>query len=138
MPNRSVLNKYALFTSELQKVRKKKEFSKQDLELIDRARVFALLSSGHCWHVYRFLHGDGLDKEAIVDEIKRAMEESWKDITEDEMREVVTEPIPEPAFSRLLIEAPLSPEQRKRLQCLLPKIKEEFADGLEPIEEKNE
>ncbi len=133
MPNRSVLNKYALFTSELQKIKKKKELSNGDLEIVDRARLFALLSSSHCWHVYRFIHGDPLNKEAIADEVKSAINESWKDLTEDEMREVINEPVQEHAFSLLLMESPLSPEERKKYQSLLPKLKEEFADGLEPI-----
>ncbi|MGC8676143.1 MAG: hypothetical protein ACP5T3_01325 [Candidatus Micrarchaeia archaeon] len=138
MPNRSVLNKYALFTSAIQKVRKKKELTKEDMELVDRARLLALLSSSHCWHVYRFLHGDPLNKEAIADEVKTALNESWKDLNEDEMHEVISSQINESAFSMLLMEAPLTPEERRRYQALLPKLKEEFADGLEPIERSEE
>ncbi|MEM3482583.1 MAG: hypothetical protein QW091_00040 [Candidatus Micrarchaeaceae archaeon] len=138
MPNSSVLNKYALFSSEIQKVKKKKEWSKQDLETIEKARLFALLSSNHSWHVYRFLHGDVLDKEAIAGEAKNAINENWKDISEDEMHEVITSQISESMFSTLLLSMPLSPEERKRYQELLPKLKEEFANGMEPIEKEEE
>jgi len=138
MPNRSVLNKYALFASELQKVRKKKEWSKEEAEIVNKARLFAMLSSGHCWHVYKFMHGSGFDKEAIANEVKVALEESWKDVTEDEMKEVITQEIEEHAFSTVLIEAPISPEERRMYQELLPKLKQEFADGMEPIENKEE
>ncbi len=138
MPNRSVLNKYALFVSAVQKLRKKKELNKEDFDTVNRARLFALLSSSHCWHVYRFIHGDTLNKEAIADEVKTAINESWKDLNEDEMREVITEPIDEHAFSMLLMESPLSPAERKLYHSLLPKLKQEFADGLEPITKTEE
>jgi len=88
--------------------------------------------------VYKFMHGSGFDKEAIANEVKVALEESWKDVTEDEMKEVITQEIEEHAFSTVLIEAPISPEERRMYQELLPKLKQEFADGMEPIENKEE
>ncbi|MEM3781337.1 MAG: hypothetical protein QXT43_00030 [Candidatus Micrarchaeaceae archaeon] len=138
MPNRSVLNKYALFASEVQKVRRKKELTKSDLEIVEKARLFALLSSNHSWHVYRFLHGDTLDKEAIANETRNAINENWKDISEDEMHEVITSQISESTFSMLLMSMPLSQEERKRYQELLPRLKEEFANGMEPIKREEE
>ncbi len=138
MPNRSVLNKYALFTTEVQKLGKKKEISKSEQEIVDRARIFALLSSSHCWHIYRFMHGEPLNKEAVVDEALHAISESWKDITEDEIREVMSQKIEEYTFSLLLMNLPIPKEDKMRYKSLLPLIKQEFADGLEPIEREEE
>ena len=133
MPNRSVLNKYALFASTVQKVKRKRAIEKTDAGVIMRARLFALLSSSHCWHVYKFIHGNGFDKDAIAGEVGIAMNEGWKDINEDEMKEVITGEIDQHAFSMVLLCSQLEKEERTRYQNLLTELKEEFVDGMEPI-----
>ena len=133
MPNRSVLNKYALFASIVQKAKRKREVGEEDNDIIDRARLFAMLSSSHCWHVYKFISGEGSDKDAMASEIEAALSEGWKEISEEDMKEVINEDIEEHAFSTVLMYSSLNKEDQLKYRTLLTKMKEEFIDGMEPI-----
>ena len=134
MPNRTILNKFGLFVSQVHKVLKKKELDREDLQIINEARLIAALSSNHCWMSYKFLHnGDSFDKERIREEMNSAFNEGWKEITENDIKEVVTSEIDEHAFSIILLYS-LDKDSRKEYTDLLPELKEEFIDGMEPIE----
>ena len=73
MPNRTILNKYGLFISQIHKVLKKKETDRGDVRLICMAKLVATLSSNHSWRIFRYLHqGESFDKDAIRVEIGAA------------------------------------------------------------------
>lgn len=134
MPNRTILNKYGLFVSNVHKVLKKKTITEQDGDVINKARLIAMLSSRCCWKAGRYLRsGDSFDREAIIDEIKYAFTDGWKEVSENDIKEVVNSEIDPHAFSMILLYS-LDRGNRKEYSELLPKLKEEFVDGMEPIE----
>jgi len=92
------------------------------------------LSSNHSWRAYRFLHcGDCFERNLIRDEIRSAFNEGWKEITENDVKEVATSDIEEHALCQLLtcFDAPDARRNYKELLCQLQK---ELCDGIEPIE----
>lgn len=134
MPNRTILNKYGLFVSQVHKVLKKREITRDDLGVINKARLIATLSSNHSWRVYRYLHkGDSFDRDAIVKEISAAFNSGWKEISENDVKEVITADIDEHAFSMVLLYS-LDGSSRREYAELLPRLKMEFENGMEPIE----
>jgi len=134
MPNRTILNKYGLFVSQVHKVLKKREITRDDLGVINKARLIATLSSNHSWRVYRYLHkGDSFDRDAIVKEITAAFNSGWKEISENDVKEVITSDIDEHAFSMVLLYS-LDGSSRREYAELLPQLKMEFENGMEPIE----
>jgi len=136
MPNRTILNKYGLFVSQVHKVLKKREISKDDFDVINKARLIATLSSNHSWRVFRYLHNsDNFEKDAIASELKAAFNEGWKEIGENDIKEVVTSDIDERKFSMILLYS-LDKDGRRKYGELLPKLKTEFANGIEPIENR--
>lgn len=136
MPNRTILNKYGLFVSQVHKVLKKRERDREDAEVINKARLIATLSSNHCWRVYRFLHnGDSFDREMISNEIMAAFNEGWKDVSENDIKEVTTSSIDEHALCMVLM--CLDDDTRKDYRERLTQLREEFVDGIEPIENRD-
>ena len=136
MPNRTILNKYGLFVSQIHKVLKKKEVGGEDSKTIKMAKLVATLSSNHSWRIFRYLHnGDPFDKDAIRVEICAACRDGWKEVNENDLKEVLTAPIEEHAFSMILTCWP-DREERKEYQDLFEELEEEFIDGIEPIENR--
>jgi hypothetical protein len=136
MPNRTILNKYGLFVSQVRKLLRKREITTDDAEVINRARLIAALSSNHSWRVYRYLHhGDPFDRDAIVSEIRCAFNEGWKEIGENDVKEVITSDIDRRKFSSILLYS-LDKERIRVYGDLLPRLKAEFIDGMEPIENR--
>ncbi len=134
MPNRTILNKYGLFVSQIHKVLKKKEADGGDLRVINMARLVATLSSNHSWRIFRYLHnGEPFDKDAIHVEIVAAYREGWKEINENDIKEVLTTPIEEHAFSMVLTCWP-EKDERKTFKDLFEELQQEFIDGIEPLE----
>jgi hypothetical protein len=133
MPNRTILNKYGLFVSQVHKVLKKKELGREDAEVINKARLVATLSSNHSWRVYRFLHcGEWFSGDSIKDEIRAAFNEGWKEISENDVKEVATYLVNDHAVSKVLL--CLDCDQRREYKDLLTQLQKEFVDGIEPIE----
>ncbi|MDE1874034.1 MAG: hypothetical protein KGI04_02845 [Candidatus Micrarchaeota archaeon] len=98
------------------------------------ARLVASLSSNHSWRIYRYLHdGDPLDKDAIRVEIGAAYREGWKEINENDIKEVLTNPIDEHMFSMILMCLP-EKEERHEFKELFEELQQEFIDGIEPLE----
>ena len=136
MPNRTILNKYGLFVSQVRKLLKKREITRDDAEVINRARLVAALSSNHSWRIYRYIHkGDAFDRDAIVSEIRSAFNDGWKEIGENDVKEVITSDIDRSKFSSILLYS-LDKERIKEYGELLPRLKAEFVDGMEPIENR--
>ena len=136
MPNRTILNKYGLFVSQIHKVLKKKETGGEDNKVINMAKLIATLSSNHSWRIFRYLHnGDPFDKDAIRVEISAACREGWKEIKENDLKEVLTVPIEEHAFSMVLTCWP-DKDDRREYKELFEELQEEFIDGIEPIENR--
>ncbi len=134
MPIRTILNKYGLFVAEVRKVAKKREFSEKDMAVVKRAMLVAALSSSHSWQTHRYLRfGGQLEKEKILDEAKYAFADGWKNISETDVEEVTSIPVPEHAMSMWVYYA-LGRPDRQEYKELFGDMKEEFADGLEPIE----
>ena len=133
MPNRGILNKYCVFVSQVHKVLKKKELDGDDEAVINKARLVAMLSSNHSWRAFKFLHGDSFDRDAITNEIRAAFTYGWREINENDVKEVATEQIDEHAFSMMLncIE---SKDGRRGYKILLFQMQTDFVDGIEPIE----
>jgi hypothetical protein len=135
MPNRTILNKYGLFVSQVHKVLKKKEHSREDAEVINKARLVATLCSNHSWRVYRFLHcGEWLNSDSMRDEINAAYNEGWKEISENDVKEVATYLENDHAISKALLCIDCS--KRKEYKELLTQFQKEFVDGIEPIESR--
>ena len=79
MPNRTILNKYGLFVSQVHKLLRKKELTRDDAEVMNKARLIAALSSNHSWRTFRYLHkGDAFDRDAIVNEWRAAFNEDGR------------------------------------------------------------
>jgi hypothetical protein len=136
MPNRTILNKYGLFVSQIHKVLKKKETGGEDNKVINMAKLIATLSSNHSWRIFRYLHnGDPFDKDAIRVEISAACREGWKEINENDLKEVLTVPIEEHAFSMVLTCWP-DKDDRREYKELFEELQKEFIDGIEPIENR--
>jgi hypothetical protein len=134
MPNRTILNKYGLFVSQIHKVLKKKWAGDEDLRVINMARLIAALSSNHSWRTYRYLHdNDSFDKDAIRVEMSAAYREGWRDINENDIKEVLTAPIDEHAFSMVLTCWP-EKDERHEFKELFKELQKEFIDGIEPLE----
>lgn len=134
MPNRTILNKYGLFVSQIHKLLKRKDTGGDDLRIINMARLVATLSSNHSWRIFRYLHdGDPFDKDAIRVEIGAAYREGWKEINENDIKEVLTTPIEEHAFSMVLTCWP-ERDERREFSELFQELQEEFIDGIEPLE----
>jgi hypothetical protein len=136
MPNRTILNKYGLFVSQVHKLLRKKELTRDDAEVMGKARLIAALSSNHSWRTYRYLHkGDGFDRDAIVNEWRAAFNGGWKEISENDVKEVITADIDRRRYSSILLYS-LDKERIKEYGDLLPRLKAEFVDGMEPIENR--
>jgi len=136
MPNRTILNKYGLFVSQVHKLLRKRELTEDDSEIMNRARLIAALSSNHSWRIYRYLHkGDAFDRDAIVNELRAAFNGGWKEISENDVKEVITSDIDRRKFSSMLLYS-FDKERIKEYGELLPLLKSEFVDGMEPIENR--
>lgn len=136
MPNRTILNKYGLFVSQVHKVLKKKEPDSCDARVINMAKLVALLASNHSWRIFRYLHnGDPFDKDAVRVEVSAACREGWKEINENDLKEVLTNPVEAHAFWMILTCLP-DKEDRKEYKDLFEEFEEEFIDGIEPIENR--
>ncbi|MGC8538478.1 MAG: hypothetical protein ACP5MK_01255 [Candidatus Micrarchaeia archaeon] len=134
MSNKSIINKYEIFLSDLKKVVKKEELDKEDLSKIQTAKVVAALSSNHSWRTYRFMHdGEEFDKEKISEEAKDAFESGWKEINEFDIEEVANLNVEEQKFSLWLYYA-VDKELREEVRQSFNTLKELFVDGIEPIE----
>lgn len=135
MPIRTILNKYGFFVAEVHKVAKKRTYSERDVALIRRAQLIAALSSSHSWQTYRYLRfGGDLDRQKILGEASYAFDGGgWKNISETDVEEVVSTKVPEHAFSMWVFCA-LPKDERPEWKELFGQLKEEFKDGLEPIE----
>ncbi len=135
MPNRTVLNKYGLFVSQIHKVLKKKELDGSDAHIVEMAKLVAILSS-RSWRTFKYLHnGEDFNKDAIKAEVDTACKEGWKDINENDIKEVLTLPVGEHSFSMLLTCLPERPE-RDTLKELFSELESEFIDGIEPLENR--
>ena len=136
MPNRTILNKYGLFVSQVHKVLKKKESDRGDTRVINMAKLVALLASNHSWRIFRYLHnGEPFDKDAVRVEITAACRDGWKEINENDLKEVLTNPVEEHAFSMILT-CMSDKEERQEYRDLFEELQEEFIDGIEPIENR--
>jgi hypothetical protein len=134
MPNRTILNKYGLFVSQVHKVLKKRELDREDAVVINKARLVATLSSNHSWRAYRFLHcGDSFERELIREEIRAAFNEGWKEITENDVKEIATAHVEEHALCQLFT-CFEGPDSRRNCKELLIRFQKELTDGIEPIE----
>ncbi len=137
MPNRTILNKFGLFVSQVHKILKKKSLDSDDFKVINEARLVAALSSNHSWRVYRFMHErDTFDRNAIRDEVNAAYNEGWKEISENDLKEVVTSNLEDHALSQVLSCGALEKNEVKDFKDLLPRLLQEFEDGIEPIESR--
>ncbi len=135
MPNRTVLNKYGLFVSQIHKVLKKKALDGSDIQVVEKAKLVAMLSS-RSWRTFKYLHnGDDFNKDVIKVEIDTAYKDGWKEINENDIKEVLTLPVGEHSFSMLLTCFSERPE-RKTLKELFSELESEFVDGIEPIESR--
>ena len=86
MPNRTILNKYGRFVSQVHKLLRKRELTDEDSEIMNRARLIAALSSNHSWRIHRYLYkGDAFDRDAIVNELRSAFNGGWKEISENDV-----------------------------------------------------
>ncbi|MDE1854959.1 MAG: hypothetical protein KGH57_01390 [Candidatus Micrarchaeota archaeon] len=98
------------------------------------AKLVATLSSNHSWRIFRYLHDrDVFDKDAIRVEIIAACREGWKEINENDIKEVITTPIDEHSFSLVLSCWP-ERDERREFKELFEELEEEFIDGIEPLE----
>ncbi len=133
MPNRAAVNKYELFLTEIRKVSKKRDLQEKDKEIKEKAMLIAALSS-RSWKTYRYIHdGAEFDKEAIMNEAQCAFSEGWKEISEREIEEVVNSDIREDLLSMWSFYV-LGKDQRQKFLDMLHNIKNEFVDGIEPLE----
>jgi hypothetical protein len=136
MPNRTILNKYGLFVSQVHKVLKKKITDTGDTKTIAMAKLVALLASNHSWRTFRYLHnGEPFDKDAVRVEITAACRDGWKEINENDIKEVLTNPVEDHAFSMILT-CMDDREERQEYRDLFEELQEEFIDGIEPIENR--
>lgn len=136
MPNRTILNKYGLFVSQVHKLLRKRAITSDDSKVLNKARLIAALSSNHSWRTYRYLHkGDAFDRDAIVNEMRSAFSDGWKEIGENDVKEVITSDIDRRKFSSILLYS-LDKERIREYGDLLPMLKAEFVDGMEPIESR--
>ncbi len=135
MPNRTVLNKYGLFVSQVHKVLKKKELDSSDMHIVEMAKLVAMLSS-RSWRTFKYLHnGDDFNKDAIKVEIEAACKGGWKEINENDIKEVLTLPVGEHSFSMLLTCFPEKIE-RRTLKEMFSELESDFVDGIEPLESR--
>lgn len=134
IPIRTILNKYGVFVAEVHKVAKKRVLTERDSALVRRAKLIAALSSSHSWQTYRYLrYGGDLDRTKILEEASYAFNEGWRNVSETDVEEVVSTRVPEHALSMWVFCA-LPKDERPEFKELFGMIKEEFKDGLEPIE----
>ncbi|MGA3020404.1 MAG: hypothetical protein ABSD68_00425 [Candidatus Micrarchaeales archaeon] len=113
---------------------KKKELETGDTEVINKARLVAALSSNHSWRVFRFLHnGDAFDRAMMREEIRVAFNEGWKEINENDVKEVANLDIEEHALCMVFMCLD-EKDGRNEYKELVTHLQEEFVDGIEPIE----
>ncbi len=134
MPNRSTLNKYELLVTEIRRLAKKKELDIEEMLTKEKAMLVAALSSNHSWKTSKFLHDGGdFDKDSISNETAIAFNEGWKNVTENDIEEVVNSNINDHTFS-MWLHYIVSKEERQKYHDMLNALKAELVDGLEPIE----
>ena len=63
------------------------------------------------------------------------IQRGWKEISENDVKEVITADIDRRRYSSILLYS-LDKERIKEYGDLLPKLKAEFVDGMEPIENR--
>lgn len=134
MPNRSTLNKYELLVTDIRKLARRKELDVREKLIREKAMLIAAISSNHSWKTYKYLQEGGiLDRDSVINETVSAFSEGWKNVTENDIEEVVNSNINQHTFSMWLYYV-VSKEERQKFKELLDVIKTEFIDGLEPIE----
>ncbi len=134
MPSRTSLNRYGLFVSQVHKLTKDREMCKCDSEIRRKAALIAAMSSNHSWRTFEYLsEGRNLDRGAIAEETRLALDKGWMNVTERDVEEVMTLDVDEYAFSMWLFYA-VSKDDRHKYKCLYDELKKEFSMGLEPIE----
>lgn len=133
MPNRTILNKCGLFVTQVRKVSKKKEFGDEDVQTINMARLIAALSSNHSWRISRYLYDDDpLDPLAAFAELAAAMKVNWMNVDENDIMEIVTSSPEEYKLFNVFVCAH-DKELMKLFKSFFPRLVSEFADGMEPI-----
>jgi len=139
MGSRGITNKYELLVNDVRKLSKKHEIENEEEKKIkDMAALIASLSSSHSWKTYKYLHDGGeLDKDAIIMEANTAFSEGWKSITEADVEEVVNSNMDDYLLSMWLFYA-IEKDKRDYFKSLLQEMKKELADGIEPIEKKED
>jgi hypothetical protein len=136
LPSRTSLNRYGLFVSQVHKLTKDREMCKCDSETRRKASLIAAMSSNHSWKTFEYLsEGRSLDKEAVSEETKFALDKGWMNITERDVEEVMTLNIDEYAFSMWLFYT-VNKDDRQKYKVLYTELKKEFSMGLEPIENR--
>ena len=139
MPSRTVFNKFGYFISEVHKVAKKKELvEKCDVLVRKKAMLVAAISSGQSWQSSKFLHtNDGFDKQAIMNEVINAFREGWRHIREADIEEVINSKIDSRALSTWLYYI-FDKDKRIEFKGMFDDLHQEFIDGLEPLEIKQD
>ncbi|MDE1856228.1 MAG: hypothetical protein KGH49_03270 [Candidatus Micrarchaeota archaeon] len=136
MPNRSTLNKYELFVTEVRRIAKKRQVEASDSKVRKMAMLIAALSSNQSWKTSRYIcEGGEMDKLCMISESRHAFDEGWKNITEADIEEVINSRSHGHTFSMWLWSI-VPKEQREELRKMHSNLVVEFADGLEPIERK--
>ena len=133
MPNRTILNRCGLFVTQVRKISRKKDIENSDIQTVNKARLVAALSSNHSWRISRYLYNsDILDPAATAAELFAAFKVSWKYIDENDIMEVVNSDIEEHKLCNVLMCAH-DRTMMKVFRDLFPELKNEFANGMEPI-----
>lgn len=111
---------------------------KCDSETRRKAALIAAMSSNHSWKTFEYLsEGKNLDRNAIAEETRLALDKGWMNITERDVEEVMTLDINEYALSMWLFYA-VNKDSRQKYKVLYSELKKEFQMGLEPIESRSE
>ncbi|MCL5427763.1 MAG: hypothetical protein M1321_01120, partial [Candidatus Marsarchaeota archaeon] len=132
----AILNNCVYFVSEVKRISCKANLTRDEEEIKKKAAIVAALSSTHSWHTFKYLHNYGeMDFDAMIEETAFAFKEGWKNISENDVEEVVNSNQAPYMFSMWMFYA-LDEKQRSEFSQLFGKLKKEQEYGLEPIERK--
>ncbi len=136
IPGRAILNNCVYFIAEVKRISCKPSLNPNEEEVMKKAGIIAALSSTHSWRTYKYLHNySDIDRDAITGETAYAFKEGWKNITENDVEEVVNSSQAPYMFSMWMFYA-LNERQREEFSQLFGKLRKEQEYGLEPIERK--
>lgn len=135
MPNRTTLNKFELFITEVRRVAKKRDLSREETTIKRKAMLVAALSSNHSWRTYKYFYsGEMFDPEIMLNEARNAFIEGWKNISENDVAEIVNMNLDHHKLALWLHFIMNNNDDRKECKMLIDGLKAELIDGLEPIE----